>query len=255
MAAPENTFKRALKEGRAQIGLWQALANPTTAEICAGAGFDWLLFDTEHTPAHLPLLMSQLQAVNGYPVHPVVRLPIGETYLIKQYLDVGFQSLLIPLVETPDQAAHLVKSVRYPPGGIRGVATSTRAARWGRVSNYQATADEQICLLVQVETRKGLENLEAIARTEGIDGVFIGPGDLSAALGHLGNPAHPEAAAAIESALKAVQKLGKPAGILATDVTMAQRYLDMGCLFVAAGLDSMLLARATTELAQRLKRP
>jgi 4-hydroxy-2-oxoheptanedioate aldolase len=255
MAAPENTFKRALQAGRAQIGLWQTLASTTAAEICAGAGFDWLLFDSEHTPTHLPLLVHQLQAVAGQAVHPVARVPVGETALIKQYLDIGFQTLLVPLVETAEQAAQLVKAVRYPPRGVRGVAVATRAARWGRADNYAATADAQICLLVQVETRKGLDNLDAIARTEGIDGVFIGPGDLSAALGHLGNPTHPEVLAAIEAALLAIRACGTPAGTLATDPALAERYLNLGCTFVAVGLDSMILAKATSDLAQRFKQP
>lgn len=254
MAAPLNPFKQALQQGRAQIGLWQTLAHTTTAEISAGAGFDWLLFDTEHTPAHLPLLMNLLQAVNGYPTHPVARLPVGETYLIKQYLDLGFQSLLIPLVETPEQAAQLVRAVRYPPSGIRGVASSTRAARWGGVTDYTRTADAQICLLVQVETQLGLNNIDAIARTDGIDGVFIGPNDLAAALGHLGNPGHPEAQAATTNALMAIKTAGKPSGILAPDPAMAQKYLDLGCQFVAVGLDSQLLAKAAAELAQRFRR-
>ena len=254
MAVPVNTFKAALREGRAQIGLWQGLANPYTAEICAGAGFDWLVFDGEHAPNDLPVLLAQLQAVTGYSVHPVARPPTGDAVLIKQYLDIGFTSLLVPLVETPEQAAHLVRAVRYPPEGIRGVANAVvRASRWNRIPDYLDAANEQVCLLVQVETRKGLENLEAISRTEGVDGIFIGPADLSASLGYRGNPSHPEMQATIERAIGTICRIGKAAGILMGDEALARRYLYLGCTFVAVGTDVGLLARGASDLAERYK--
>ncbi len=254
MPVPTNLFKQALAEGRAQIGLWQSMASPYTAEICAGAGFDWLLFDGEHAPNDVPSMLAQLQAVEPYPTHAVGRPPLGEVRLIKQYLDIGFQTLLIPLVDTPEQAAHMVRAMRYPPGGIRGVgAGSARVARWNRVDHYFRDADDQMCLLVQAETKKALENLDAIAATTGVDGVFIGPADLSAALGHRGDAGHPDVQAAIKDAFARIIKAGKAAGILTSNEQWAREYLDLGATFVAVGTDVGILARQTTALAGRFK--
>ncbi|MBJ7411303.1 MAG: 4-hydroxy-2-oxoheptanedioate aldolase [Phenylobacterium sp.] len=245
-----NPFKAALRAGQAQIGLWQALASPYTAEICAEAGFDWLLFDGEHGPNDVPSLLSQLQATSGGRAHAVARPPIGETWMIKQYLDLGFTSLLIPLVETGAQAELLVRAVRYPPQGLRGVGTGVaRAARWGRTADYLDHADEEICLLVQVETTEGLRNLDDILAVEGVDGVFIGPADLSAALGHRGRPSDPTVLAAIEEAIGRVRGAGKAAGILNADKSLARRYLELGCTFVAVGSDVGLLVRGSDSLA------
>lgn len=255
MAVPENTFKSALQQGLPQIGLWQALANPYSAEICAGAGFDWLLFDGEHAPNDLPLLLAQLQAVAAYPVHAVGRPPVGETHLIKQYLDIGFRNLLVPLVETAEQAAALARAVRYPPAGVRGVGSAlARASRWNAIENYLAEADEQICLLVQVETKKGLDNLAQIAAVEGVDGVFIGPSDLSAALGHRGNPAHPDVQAAILRGIETIEHCGKAPGILVGDAAAARKFLDLGCVFVAVSADIILLSRAVGEALASTRR-
>jgi 4-hydroxy-2-oxoheptanedioate aldolase len=230
------------------------MASPYTAEICAGAGFDWLLFDGEHAPNDVPSLLAQLQAIAAYPVHAVGRPPYGEVRLIKQYLDIGFQSLLIPLVDTPEQAAQMVRAMRYPPDGIRGVgAGSARVARWNRVENYFRDADEQMCLLVQAETKLAMQNLDAIAATEGVDGVFIGPADLSAAMGHRGNAGHPEVQAAIKDAFARILKAGKAAGILTSNEEWAQEYLDLGATFVAVGTDVGILARQTSSLASRFK--
>lgn len=249
---PENRFKAALKAGRRQIGLWQSLASPISAELCATAGFDWLLFDGEHAPNDLPSLLTQLQAVNGYPVHPIARPPFGEVPLVKQYLDIGFTSLLIPLVDTAEHAARMVKAVRYPPAGIRGVgAGSARSSRWSAIDNYLRDADDQICLLVQAETRLALQNLDEIAATNGVDGVFIGPADLSAALGHRGDAGHPEVQTAIRDAVARILKAGKAAGILTSDEGQAQHYLDLGCTFVAVGTDVGVLARGVRGLAAR----
>jgi 4-hydroxy-2-oxoheptanedioate aldolase len=254
MPVPINPFKQALKEGRRQIGLWQSMASPYTAEICAGAGFDWLLFDGEHAPNDVPTLLAQLQAVEAYPTHAIGRPPYGEVRLIKQYLDIGFQSLLIPLVDTADQAELMVRAMRYPPGGIRGVgAGSARVARWNRVDNYFRDADDQMCLLVQAETKTAIANLEAITRTPGVDGVFIGPADLSAALGHRGDAAHPEVQAVIKDAIKAIVKAGKAAGILTSNENWANDYLELGATFVAVGTDVGILAKQTTALAARFK--
>ena len=251
---PINPFKQALKEGRRQIGLWQSMASPYTAEICAGAGFDWLLFDGEHAPNDVPSLLAQLQAVEAYPTHAIGRPPYGEIRLIKQYLDIGFQTLLIPLVDTAEQAALMVKAMRYPPGGIRGVgAGSARVARWNRVENYFRDADDQMCLLVQAETKLALQNLDAIAAVDGVDGVFIGPADLSAALDRRGDAGHPDVQAAIRDAFSRILKAGKAAGILTSNEEWAKDYLDQGASFVAVGTDVGLLARHTTGLAKRFK--
>jgi 4-hydroxy-2-oxoheptanedioate aldolase len=246
-----NGFKQALASGMQQIGLWQALANPYTAEICAGAGFDWLLLDCEHAPNDLPLVLAQLQAIAAYPVEPVVRLPVGDTVLIKQVLDVGARSLLIPMVETVEQAEVLVRATRYPPLGVRGVGSAIgRASRWSRGANYLHEAHYDICMLLQVENLAGLGELEAIAAVAGVDGVFIGPSDLAAALGHLGDPTHAEVQAAIEHAIHTIVNAGKAAGILMADAQLARRYLALGATFVAVGTDVTILARGAEQLAR-----
>jgi 4-hydroxy-2-oxoheptanedioate aldolase len=257
MQSPVNPFKKALQEKRAQIGLWMGLADHYTAEICAGAGFDWLLIDGEHAPNDLRTILQQAQVIAGYPgTHAIARLPVGHgnvgTALIKQYLDLGIQSLLVPMVDTPEQAAALVQATRYPPQGIRGMG-GARASRWGRFPNYGKEANAQVCLLVQAETRAALDNLDAIVATEGIDGVFIGPADLSASLGHVGNLGHPEVQSTIDDAIRRIVKGGKAAGILTPDEALARHYLELGATFVAVGLDNNLLARATSQLAAKFK--
>ncbi|WP_374663933.1 4-hydroxy-2-oxoheptanedioate aldolase [Ramlibacter sp.] len=257
MQTPVNPFKQALAEKRAQIGLWLGLADHYTTEICAGAGFDWLLIDGEHSPNDLRTILQQAQVIAAYPAsHAIARVPMGHGMvgqaLIKQYLDLGVQTLLVPMVDTPEQARELVRCMRYPPDGIRGMG-GARASRWGRIPQYAKEANAQVCLLVQAETREAIANLDAIAATPGVDGVFIGPADLSAAMGHVGNPAHPEVQATIEDAIRRIIAAGKGAGILTTDETQARHYLALGATFVAVGLDTNLLMRATTELARKFK--
>jgi 4-hydroxy-2-oxoheptanedioate aldolase len=257
MQSPVNSFKQALQQKRPQIGLWLGLADPYVTEICAGAGFDWLLIDGEHAPNDLRSILQQAQVIAGYPgSQPVARVPVGHghagTTIIKQYLDLGIQTLLVPMVDTAQQAADLVRAMRYPPDGIRGMA-GARASRWGRYPNYAKEANDQVCLLVQAESREALNNLEAIAAVDGVDGIFIGPADLSASLGHVNNPGHPEVEAAIVGALGRITRAGKAAGILTTDDALARRYLELGATFVAVGLDSNLLARATSQLAAKFK--
>ena len=251
-----NTFKQALAERRAQIGLWLGLADPYSAELCAGAGFDWLLIDGEHAPNDLRSILGQLQAIAPYGSHPIARIPVGHghigTTLIKQYLDLGVQTLLVPMVDTPEQAADLVRAMRYPPEGIRGMA-GARASNWGRNPSYVHDANAQVCLLVQAETETSLRHLDAIAATEGVDGVFIGPADLSASMGHVGNPGHPQVQAAIADAIARIVKAGKAAGILTTDEALAHHYLELGATFVAVGLDTNLLVQTTSALAARFK--
>lgn len=251
---PLNPFKQALREGRVQIGLWVGLADAYAIEAMAGAGFDWLLIDGEHAPNDLRTVLGQLQAVAPYPTHAIVRPAIGDVVLIKQLLDVGAQTLLIPVVETAEQAATLVSATRYPPRGLRGVGSAlARSSRWNQIANYLPAADEQMCVLLQVETKKGLDNLAAIAATEGVDGVFFGPADLSASMGLLGQPGHPDVQRAILDGIAAVRAAGKAPGVLSADPALARRYLDAGALFVAVGVDTTLLTRACRELAAAYK--
>lgn len=249
---PRNEFKRRLVTGELQIGLWVSLADPTAAEIAAGAGFDWLLIDGEHAPNDLRTILHQLQAVAAYPVSPIVRPARGEAASIKQLLDLGAQTLLVPMVETPDQAEHLVRCVRYPPAGLRGVATA-RAARWGRVEGYWATADAETCLVVQIETPTGLANLDAIAAVDGVDAVFVGPSDLAAALGHLGAAGHRAVREVVVDAIGAIRRSGKAAGVLSVDPSTAREYVEAGVSFVGVGVDTLLLARATAALAAEFR--
>ena len=248
----ENAFKKALAAGQTQIGLWASFADAYAIEIVASAGFDWLVIDGEHGPNDLRSVLAQLQAVAAYPTHPVVRLPIGDPVLIKQYLDIGAHTLLIPIVETGEQARQLVAATRYPPHGIRGVA-SARASRWGAETEYLARANEAVCLLIQVETLKGVENLDEILAVEGVDGVFIGPSDLAASIGHLGNLAHPDVISMIESAIARIVQSGKAAGILTADTALAQAYIQRGVTFCAVGVDTTMLAQAARALARKFK--
>ena len=255
MSAPINPFKQAIQAGQtAQIGLWLGLANAYTAQLCAGAGFDWLLIDAEHAPNDLQTILGQLQAVAPYPLTPIVRPAWPDAVRIKQILDLGAQTILAPMVETAEQAAEVVSATRYPPQGIRGVGSAlARASEFNRTPNYLKTANEQMCVLIQIETVKGVENLDAILAVEGVDGVFIGPSDLSAAMGHIGNPAHPDVQAVIEDGIQRIVRAGKAPGILIADPALAQRYIELGALFVGVGTDTGLLMKATTELAARFK--
>ncbi|MGH7987521.1 MAG: 4-hydroxy-2-oxoheptanedioate aldolase [Candidatus Binataceae bacterium] len=256
MDVPTNHFKRAISQGSPQIGLWLALADAGCAELCAGAGFDWLLLDAEHGPNDLRTLLAQLQAIAPYDSHPIVRPPIGDTHLIKQILEIGAQTLLIPMVESAAQAANLVAAMHYPPRGVRGVGAALgRSSRWTRIASYLKRAGDEMCLLVQIETRPGLENLREIAAVDGVDGVFIGPADLSASMGHLGNMTHPEVLATIEHCIADIRKANKAAGILMSDETLARRYLELGCSFIAVGADDLLLAQAADRLAKKYKSP
>lgn len=248
-----NHFKRAILAGRPQVGLWSSLSSHITVEVLAGAGFDWLLLDTEHSPNDLPMVYGQLQAMTGGTAHPIVRPPWNDTVVMKRYLDAGVQSFLVPYVQDEAEARAAVAATRYPPKGVRGFASASRASRFGRVKDYYARCEEEICVLVQVETRHALGNLEAIAAVEGVDGVFIGPGDLSADMGHLGSPGHPEVQAAIGDAIGRIKACGKAPGILTGDEKLARGYVEQGCLFTAVGADVVILARGAEALAARFK--
>ncbi|MBP7646561.1 MAG: aldolase/citrate lyase family protein [Comamonas sp.] len=255
-----NLFKRALKAGQPQIGLWSTLPSPYVSELVAGSGFDWLLLDTEHTPTDVPQMVQQLQGVAAAqvragcaPTQAVVRPAWNDKVLIKRYLDIGAQTLLLPFVQNADEARAAVDAVRYAPQGVRGMGGSMRASNFGRDSEYVAKAAHEICLLVQVETRDALVNLEEIASVEGVDGVFIGPADLSASLGYAGHSTHPDMTAIIDDALHRVRSCGKAPGILVTSPERVQSCLHQGALFVAVGMDMLLLRSGADALAARFK--
>nr|WP_306264978.1 aldolase/citrate lyase family protein [Pararhizobium sp. IMCC3301] len=251
MEMPKNTFKKALREGRQQIGLWCTMPDPYLTEILSTAGFDWLLLDAEHSPTDIRSMMVQLQVGRAGPSALVVRPPVNDTVLIKQYLDIGAQTLLLPMIQSAEEARAAVSAMRYPPAGVRGVAGMTRATRFGRAENYLQRAEEELCLLVQVETRGALEHIEAIAAVDGVDGIFVGPSDLAASLGHRGDPFHPEVVEAVESAIARITAAGKPAGILTPNVEFAQRCMDLGTRFTAVGNDMAVLLNGAEALAQK----
>lgn len=248
----QNQFKRALSANKPSFGLWQGIPDTTVAEIGAGAGFDWVLIDAEHGPFDLRSVMLHLQAIEPYPVSALVRPVEGSTALIKQLLDIGAQTLLVPMVDSVEQAQQIVRAAKYPPQGIRGLGTSmARAANWNRTTDYLAEANDEICVILQIETLAGLENLEAIVNVDGVDAVFIGPSDLSASMGHIGNPGHPDVIAAIENGFRLIQKAGKSAGVLAVTKELVETYIEAGAKFIGVGVDAALLANATRQLASR----
>ena len=253
MELPQNAFKRALKAQRPQIGLWSSLSSSYSVEVIAGAGFDWILLDCEHSPNDLENLLTQLQAAAPYATHPVVRVPWNDMVNIKRVLDVGAQSLLIPYVSTAEEAKNAVAYTRYPPAGVRGVAGTTRATRFGRIKDYAKRAHEELCLLVQVETQAALDNIEAICAVDGVDGVFIGPADLHASLGYTGEIANPKVKPMIDDAIRRIRKAGKAPGILTPNEADAKHWLGCGGLFVAVGADGGILARGAEALAAKFK--
>jgi 4-hydroxy-2-oxoheptanedioate aldolase len=248
-----NPLKTALKDHRRQIGFWTSMRSNIAAEIVGHAGFDWILIDTEHAPNEVPDVLVQLQAMATGTAEPVVRCAWNDPVLIKRVLDVGARSLLIPFVQTVDEARRAVAAARYPSAGARGVAVGTRATRWGLRPDYPQTANDELCLIVQIETRTALAELEAIASVDGIDGIFIGPSDLAADMGFLGNPSHPDAQAVFKDAAARILAAGKSAGILSGDPVAVQRYLDWGYSFVAVGSDTNVLAAAASKLAKQFK--
>jgi 4-hydroxy-2-oxoheptanedioate aldolase len=254
MDLPVNHFKRALKAGASQIGLWCSLSSHYSIEMVAGAGFDWLLLDTEHSPNDLESVLTQLQAAAAYPPASVVRVPWNDMVAIKRVLDIGAQSLLIPYVQNPDEARAAVAATRYPPAGVRGVAGTTRATRFGRIKDYAKRAHEELCVLVQVETQEALKHIEAIATVDGVDGIFIGPGDLHASMGYAGEVANPAVLPLIEDALRRIRRTGKAPGILVGDEQLAKRCIEAGSLFTAVGVDVAILVCGAQQLASRFER-
>ncbi len=255
MMLPENAFKRALAEGRPQFGLWNSLPGPVVAEVLAGAGYDWLVIDTEHALTDVPDTMAMMQAMAPYPVSVAVRPASNDAVLIKRLLDLGAQTLIIPYVQNAAEARAAVAAMRYAPRGIRGVAGMTRASRFGAVQGYVQQAEAELCLIVQVETAEALAQIEAIAAVDGVDGLFIGPADLAASMGHGGNAGHPEVVAAIEAAIKRIVAAGKPAGILTLDPAFARVCIGWGTRFTALGMDIALLAAAARGLVAGFRGP
>lgn len=246
-----NPFKTAIASGQRQIGFWLSMADPYLAEVSATANFHWLLIDGEHAPNDVRTILAQLQAVAPYAAEPVVRPVNGDPALLKRLLDIGARNLLVPMIDTAEQALACVSAVRYPPHGMRGVGSAVgRASRWSARTDYLDVADSEVCLLVQAETATALDNLEAICAVDGVDGVFIGPADLAASMGHRGKPGHPEVQQAIENAMRTIVRSGKAAGTLTSDQTLARRYLDLGCTFVATGVDILMFANAARKLAR-----
>ena len=250
MDMPVNRFKRAIAAGEKQIGLWSSIPDNLTVELIANSGFDWILVDTEHAPNELPTVVSALQAAKGGTAQVVVRPPWNDTVVIKRYLDSGVQSLLIPMVQNADEARAAVAATRYPPEGVRGFASAGRGSGFGRVTDYFKHAADEICVLVQLETQVALSNLEEIAAVPGVDGLFIGPGDLSADMGYLGQPGHPAVVETVLDALARVRAAGKPAGILIGNEELAHRFIAAGSVFTAVGSDVAILTQGTARLVR-----
>lgn len=254
MQLPENPFKRAIHAGTQQIGLWCAVPSNYVSEILAGAGFDWLVLDTEHAPNELPNVFNQLQSMVGYGTQPVVRVPWNDAVTLKRFLDIGTQSFLIPMVQDAEEARAAVAATRYPPDGIRGYAVASRATRFGRIGDYFTRYADEMCVLVQVETMEALEKVEEIAAVPGVDGIFIGPGDLSASMGLLHQPTHPKVVEAIEGGLRRITAAGNRGGVLVVgDEALARRYMAAGSVFTAVGVDAALFARSSEALAKQYK--
>ncbi|MCB1386609.1 MAG: HpcH/HpaI aldolase/citrate lyase family protein [Nitratireductor sp.] len=249
MQHPVNTLKKALSAGKFQLGVWSGLCSPLVAEILSDGPFDWLTIDMEHSPNTLESVLAQLQAMRGGMVAPIVRPPWNDFVVIKQLLDAGAQSFIIPYVQNAEEAARAVAATRYPPRGIRGVAGGSRATRFGRIADYLKHADEEICVIVQAESVEALDNIEAIAAVDGVDGIFVGPADLSASMGLLGQLSHPDLLARIAEAADRINATGKVSATLSFDPAMARAFADMGFQMVAAASDTHFLLRGAASVA------
>ena len=254
MDMPVNRFKKAIAANTLQLGIWSSLADSISVEILANTGMDWILLDTEHAPNELPMVFRQLQAIDSGKAHAIVRPPWNDTVMIKRFLDAGAQTLLVPMVQNADEARRAVAATRYPPHGVRGYASASRASAYAQIDAYVDRCNDEMCVLVQIETRVALENIESIAAVEGVDGIFIGPGDLSADLGFLGKPGHPEVIRVIDGAIARIRAAGKPPGILTGDEALARHFIEQGCVFVAVGSDIGLLGKGARMLVQNLGR-
>lgn len=247
----ENTFKRGIASRKTQFGLWSGLCSHIGAEIIADAGFDWLLMDGEHGPVEASGMLPLLQAASNS--HCCVRVPWNDKVLIKRALDIGAETIFVPFVQNAEEAEAAVSACKYPPHGVRGVAGSTRSSRYSRTNDYIHTADDEICVVVQVETAQAVEEIEKIAAVDGVDGIFIGPADLSASMGHRGNPGHEEVQAALKSVAERINAAGKPAGILSGNTADSKKYIDWGYTFVAIGVDVPMFAKAVDTALSDIK--
>ena len=254
MQMPTNEFLRRLRAGEVQYGLFSGLADPVAAEVCAGAGFDWVLLDAEHAPNDLRTLLHQIQVIESSGVPVLVRPESHDSVSIRRLLDLGVQTLLAPMIETVDQAEAIVAATRYPPAGVRGLGSSlARASRWNRVEGYVDRADAQMCVVVQIESVTGMENIETIAAVDGVDALFVGPADLGASMGFAGQAGHPDVSAAVDESIRRIVATGTPAGVFATSTSRVRECVGNGATVVGAGVDLSLLAVATSELARSLR--
>jgi len=249
MNLPPNRMKLALKNNQPSLGLWSQIPDPLVAEMLTGTRFDWLVLDMEHGPYDLETTVSMLQAMNGASMAPAVRPPWNDFVAIKRLLDAGVNSLIIPYVQTVEEARKAVAATRYPPHGNRGVAGGTRGTMYGRVKDYHANAHKEIFLTLQIETAEAVEQIEEIGAIEGVDALFIGPADLSASMGHLGNISHPEVQEKIAEALERMRKTPVKAGILSFDPPMAKKFIEMGFDFVCVASDTSMLVKQADDLA------
>lgn len=253
MELPVNHFKHALAAGRLQIGMWCNLCSEYAMEVSSGGGMDWLIIDMEHMPIDMFMMVRQLQATMENRTQPVVRIPWNDMVTVKRVLDAGAQSLLIPMIQTGEEARNAIAYTRYAPDGVRGSGGPTRASRFMRIKDYAKKAVGEICVLLQVETLQGIENLGEIASVPGVDGIFLGPGDLSTDMGHLGNMNHPDVQKVLDEAIVTIRKCGKAPGILTNDEARARHYVDLGAQFITVGSDVAILARETEKLAAKYK--
>lgn len=251
---PVNRFKKRLRDGDRQVGLFMALADPYVAEIVATAQFDWIMIDAEHGPNDVRSILQQAQVLAAYDIPVAVRPSMDAQWMIKQLLDIGVQTLVVPMVDTPEQAARIVSAAQYPPKGIRGVGTSmARAARWNGVGDYLERASDEICIIVQAETKLAVSNLEAIAEVPGVDAIFVGPSDLAADMGKIGEPNHPDVQAVVEDALLRIVASGKSAGVFTGTPEFTRRAFELGCGFVACGSDAAVFSQGIRSHAERFK--
>ena len=250
-----NRFKHRIKEGNNQFGIWNGIPHAYAAEICAGAGFDFVVVDAEHAPFDIQQIVIQLQGMSRYPeCSPIVRIPNDDPVLIKRLLDAGVQNFIVPMLESAEQVEHMYKSLRYPPKGIRGVGTAlARAAQWNRENDYFKKADEEVCLIAQIESVAGINALDAILEQNKAEVVFLGPADLAGSMGLLGQPGHPDVVAEVKKAITKIVNSNAAAGILTSDPTLIEQYKEMGVQMIGVGLDTILLAKATRSLAETYK--
>jgi len=254
MKIRRNSFKKNILAGKKQYGIWNGIPDSYAAELCAGAGFDWICIDGEHAPFDLRTILHNMQAIQSHNVPAIVRIPSVDPVMIKQLMDAGAQNILVPMIESADQAELIAKAMRYPPIGFRGVGTAlARAAQWNRVNDYFKLADDEMCCIGQIESIKAVDALDEILEVEGLDICFIGPADLGATMGYLGQPGHPEVVALVKECIRKITKAGKVAGFLTGSKPLIHQYMDEGALMVGVGVDTILMAKATKALAETYK--